>query len=104
MKVRPKTNSSGFLSVPGLVVFVILSLDGSMSWGVAVDAASTLTLYHLGSCDTIVGRMLPDTALWEAVMARGASRRSMLTIVDAFVGAKSRIPMSWTQYLLQMIL
>lgn len=49
VKLAPKTRSSGFRSLPGFAVLVILSLVGSMSCGLDMDAASGLMLYNLAS-------------------------------------------------------
>lgn len=47
VKVRPKTNSAGGTSSLGVVVLVMDSLEGSISWGCMVDAASAWMLYNL---------------------------------------------------------
>lgn len=47
VNILPKTNSLGGRSFFGVVVLVIVALEGSISASLIVDAASTFTAYDL---------------------------------------------------------
>jgi hypothetical protein len=72
VKVLPKTRSSGLLSAAGWCVFVIDSLDGSIGFSAAVDAACALMLYNLAVCNAHAD--LAGVAVRGRAPHRGANR------------------------------
>jgi hypothetical protein len=64
VNVRPNTSSVGGTSSFGVVVFVIDSFEGSISWALIVDAEVAWILYVLVHVASNLGGDCLNSTLW----------------------------------------